>query len=157
MGLQFSEPTLKRLDELLKLYPEKRAALLPALWLAQKEFGYLSQEAMAYVAGRLGLTPAYVYGVSTFYSMFNKEPVGKYLIQVCTNLPCALLGAEHVVDYLTQKLGIKAGETTPDRKFTLLRVECLGACGVAPMMQINDTYYENLTREKIDQILRELK
>lgn len=157
MGLQFSEPTMRRFEETLKLYPEKRAALLPTLWLAQKEFGYLSPEAMAYVAQLLGLTPAYVYGVSTFYTMFNKEPVGKYLIQVCTNLPCSLMGAEHVVDYLSHKLGIQPGQTTPDKKFTLLRVECLGACGGAPMMQINDTYYENLTREKIDQILSELK
>jgi len=157
MALQFSGPTQQRLAETLKLYPDKRAALLPALYLAQKEFGYLSQEAMQYVAGLLELTPAYVYGVSTFYTMYNKEPVGKYLVQVCTNLPCALMGAEHVVDYLSQKLGVKAGETTPDKKFTLLRVECLGACGAAPMMQINDAYYENLTREKIDQILRELK
>jgi len=157
MTLEFSTTSKQNLDETLKLYPDKRAALLPALWLAQKEFGYVSREAMEYVAELLDLTPAYVFGVSTFYTMFNKEPVGRHLIQVCTNLPCALMGAEHVVDYLAQKLGIKAGQTTPDNKFSLLRVECLGACGAAPMMQINDTYYENLTREKIDRILAELK
>jgi len=155
--MEFSANTKQRLDETLKLYPDQRAALLPALYLAQKEFGYLSREAMQYVAGLLNLTPAYVYGVSIFYTMFNKEPVGRWLIQVCANLPCSLMGAERVVEYLSQKLGIKAGETTPDQKFTLLRVECLGACGAAPMMQINDTYYENLTREKIDKILSELK
>jgi len=155
--MEFSTETRNRFEETLKLYPDKRAALLPALWLAQKEFGYVSREAMEYVAGLLDLTPAYVFGVSTFYTMYNKEPAGRHLIQVCTNLPCALMGAEHVVEYLSQKLGIKAGQTTPDKKFSLLRVECLGACGAAPMMQINDTYYENLTRDKIDQILAGLK
>jgi len=95
--------------------------------------------------------------VSTFYSMYHKQPVGRNLIQVCTNISCALMGAEHVKEYLAQKLGIKAGGTTPDGKFTLICVECLGACGGAPMMQVNDTYYENLTREKIDKILVELK
>ena len=155
--MEFSTETRNRFEETLKLYPDKRAALLPALWLAQKEFGYVSNEAMEYVAKLLDLTPAYVFGVSTFYTMYNKEPAGRHLIQVCTNLPCALMGAEHVVEYLSQKLGIKAGQTTPDKKFSLLRVECLGACGAAPMMQINDTYYENLTRDKIDQILAGLK
>jgi len=112
---------------------------------------------MEYVAGLVGVTPAYVQGVVTFYTMFRQQPVGRYLIQVCTNLPCSLMGAEHVVEYLSGKLKIKEGETTPDKKFTLIRVECLGACGGAPMMQINDTFYENLTREKIDLILAELK
>jgi NADH-quinone oxidoreductase E subunit len=157
MTLEFSTSSKQRLEETLKLYPDKRAALLPALWLAQREFGYVSQEAMEYVAGLLGLSPAYVYGVSTFYSMYRKQPKGRHLIQVCTNISCALMGAEHVVEYLAQKLGIKAGGTTPDGKFSLVCVECLGACGGAPMMQVNDTYYENLTREKIDKILAELK
>ncbi len=157
MTLEFSTSSKQRLEETLKLYPDKRAALLPALWLAQREFGYVSQEAMEYVAGLLGLSPAYVYGVSTFYSMYHKQPKGRHLIQVCTNISCALMGAEHVVEYLAQKLGIKAGGTTPDGKFSLVCVECLGACGGAPMMQVNDTYYENLTREKIDKILAELK
>jgi NADH-quinone oxidoreductase subunit E len=155
--MEFSAETRNRFEETLKLYPDQRAALLPALWLAQREFGYVSQEAMDYVAGLLGLSPAYVYGVSTFYSMYYKQPMGRHLIQVCTNISCALMGAEHVVAYLSQKLGIKAGGTTPDGKFSLVCVECLGACGGAPMMQVNDTYYENLTREKIDQILAELK
>jgi len=155
--MEFSTETRNRFEETLKLYPDQRAALLPALWLAQREFGYVSQEAMDYVAGLLGLSPAYVYGVSTFYSMYYKQPMGRHLIQVCTNISCALMGAEHVVAYLSQKLGIKAGGTTPDGKFSLVCVECLGACGGAPMMQVNDTYYEDLTREKIDKILAELK
>jgi NADH-quinone oxidoreductase subunit E len=157
MTLEFSTTSKQRLEETLKRYPDKRAALLPALWLAQREFGHVSQEAMDYVARLLEISPAYVYGVSTFYSMYHKQPVGRNLIQVCTNISCALMGAEHVVEYLAQKLGIKAGGTTPDGKFSLICVECLGACGGAPMMQVNDTYYENLTREKIDQILAGLK
>jgi NADH-quinone oxidoreductase E subunit len=102
------------------------------------------------------LPPTEVASVASFYTMFNRQPVGENLIQVCTNISCSLLGAEHIVEYLKDKLGIDVGETTPDNKFTLAIVECLGSCGTAPMMQINDTYYESLTEEKIDQILEEL-
>ena len=141
---------------MLTRYPTPEAAILPALYLAQRELGYVSLEAMEYVAGLLGVSPARIYGVATFYTMFNKEPVGKYLVQVCCNLPCALLGAEEVFDYISEKLGIKEGETTPDNKFTLMKVECLGACGNAPVMQINDQYYEDLTPELVDKILDKL-
>jgi len=108
------------------------------------------------VAEVMDLPPTEVASVASFYTMFNRQPVGENLIQVCTNISCSLLGAEHIVEYLKNKLGIDVGETTPDNKFTLVTVECLGSCGTAPMMQINDTYYENLTEEKIDQILAEL-
>jgi NADH-quinone oxidoreductase subunit E len=108
------------------------------------------------VAEVMGLPPTEVASVASFYTMFNRQPVGENLIQVCTNISCSLLGAEHIVEYIKNRLGIDVGETTPDNKFTLVTVECLGSCGTAPMMQINDTYYENLTEEKIDQILAEL-
>lgn len=155
--MEFPEQTKAEFERLLSHYPRKDAALLPALFLAQRECGYLSLEAMEYVAGLVGVSPARVYGVATFYTMFNKEPAGKYLIQVCMNLPCALRGAEEVFEYISEKLKIRAGETTPDGLFTLLKVECLGACGNAPMMQINDEYYEDLTPAKVDEILARLK
>ena len=155
--MEFSEQTKAELDKLLTHYPRKDAALLPALSLAQREFGYVSLEAMEYVAKLVGVSPARVYGVATFYTMYNQEPVGRHLVQVCMNLPCAMRGAEEVLEYLEKKLGLKAGETSPDKKFTLMKVECLGACGNAPMMQINDDYYEDLTPSKVDDILGKLK
>jgi len=157
MAIEFSESARAEFKELLKSYPNKRAACLPGLYIAQREFGHVSLEAMEYVAGLLELSPANVYGVASFYTMYNKEQVGKYLVQVCMNLPCAMVGAEEVLEHISEKLGIKEGETTSDEKFTLMKVECLGACGAAPMMQINDEYYEDLTPAKVDEILDGLK
>ena len=137
-------------------YPDPRSALLTALHVAQREHGWLSPAVMRDVAEVMDLPPTEVASVASFYTMFNRQPVGENLIQVCTNISCSLLGAEHIVEYLKNKLGIDVGETTLDNKFTLVTVECLGSCGTAPMMQINDTYYENLTEEKIDQILEKL-
>jgi NADH-quinone oxidoreductase subunit E len=137
-------------------YPDPKSALLTALHAAQREHGWLSPEVMRDVAEVMDLPPTEVASVASFYTMFNRQPVGENLIQVCTNISCSLLGAEHIVEYLKDKLGIDVGETTPDNKFTLTIVECLGSCGTAPMMQVNDTYYESLTEEKIDQILEEL-
>lgn len=156
MALQFSSKGMEECRKIVEKLGNREAALIPVLYIAQEEFGWLSAEAMDYVARMLELPPPRVYGVATFYTMFNKQPVGKHHIQVCTNLSCSLLGAEYVVEYLSKKLGVKVGETTPDNKFTLSTVECLGSCGTAPMMQINDEYYENLTEEKIDRILKEL-
>jgi NADH-quinone oxidoreductase subunit E len=116
----------------------------------------LSPDVLREVAGILGIPPIAARSVASFYTMYNRKPVGRYLIQVCTNLSCSLMGAEHIVERLRQKLGIDVGETTPDDLFTLMTVECLGSCGTAPMMQINDDYYENLTEERLDQILAEL-
>lgn len=152
-----SDKVKSEIQQLKARYPHPNSALLPALALAQKEHGWLSPEVLEEVAEVMGLSPAQVGSVASFYTMFNRRPVGKYLIQVCTNVACSLLGAEHLVDHLKQKLGIGVGETTPDGRFTLLEVECLGSCGTAPVMQINDTYYENLTAEKVDQILAELR
>jgi NADH-quinone oxidoreductase subunit E len=137
-------------------YPDPKSALLTALHVAQREHGWLSPEIMRDVAEVMDLPPTEVASVASFYTMFNRQPVGENLIQVCTNISCSLLGAEHIVEYIKNKLGIDVGETTPDNKFTLVIVECLGSCGTAPMMQINDTYYEDLTEEKIGRILEEL-
>jgi NADH-quinone oxidoreductase E subunit len=147
----------ERIEKIAQKYPQRRSALLPALFLAQEKYGYLTKEAMEEVAAILDLHPVQVYEVATFYTMFNKKPVGKFHVQVCGNVSCSLLGAETIIDCLKTKLGINVGETTEDKLFTLTKVECLGSCGTAPMMQINDTYYENLTEEKVDTILNELR
>ncbi|GAB4401672.1 MAG: NADH-quinone oxidoreductase subunit NuoE [Anaerolineales bacterium] len=152
-----SDKAKSEIQQLKARYPHPNSALLPALALAQKEHGWLSPEVLEEVAEVMGLSPAQVGSVASFYTMFNRRPVGKYLVQVCTNVACSLLGAEHIVEHLKRQLGINVGETTPDGLFTLLEVECLGSCGTAPVMQVNDTYYENLTAEKIDQILAELR
>jgi len=151
-----SEAALKEIEDIQKKYPTRRSAVLPSLYVAQGEQGYLTQEAMAEIARILEIPPTQVYEAATFYTMYNKKPVGKYHIQVCANLSCSLLGADHLVDYLSDKLGIKKGETTEDKRFTLSTVQCLGSCGTAPMLQLNDDYHENLTEEKIDKILEGL-
>ena len=153
MSLAFSVETRAKHDRLLARYPNREAAILPTLYLAQREFGHLSDEAILYVADLLGFTPARIYGVATFYTMYNKKPVGKYHLQVCRNLSCSLMGAEHLIEHVARKIGVKPGETTADGRFTLSTVECLGSCGTAPVMQVNDDYYENLTEESIDAIL----
>jgi len=152
-----SENAVKEIKEITTRYPVMRSAVMPALYIVQREYGYITEEGMREVASILGLRPIQVYEIATFYTMYNKRPVGKYHIQVCTNISCSLLGAEHIVDFLSRKLGIGVKETTPDNRFTLSTVECLGSCGTAPMMQINDTYYENLTEAKIEEILEGLK
>ncbi|MBX3236368.1 MAG: NADH-quinone oxidoreductase subunit NuoE [Nitrospiraceae bacterium] len=145
------------IDEILSRYPVKRSALLPLLYLAQREEGYITEAAMREIAGILRLTPPQVYETVTFYTMLNLKPVGKFHIQVCKSLMCALVGSDTLIGWLGQKLGIKPGETTADRLFTLSAVECLAACGTGPMMQINDDYYEQLTEEKVDRILADLR
>ncbi len=157
MALEFSPESWKSFEEVVGRYPKKEAALIPVLALAQKEFGYLSLEAMEYVAKIMELPAARVYSVVSFYTMLNLKPVGKYHIQVCRTLPCALMGAERVTTHLKKRLGVQTGETTPDGKFTLTEVECLASCGTAPMMQVNENYYENLTEEKLDEIFGDLK
>ena len=152
-----SDKSKEEIKRVLNKYPNKRSAAMDALRIAQKEAGYLTGDVMREVADILGMPAAQVNEVAAFYTMYDKKPVGRYHIQVCTNVSCSLLGAEHVVEFLSRKLGIKKGETTPDKKVTLSIVECLGSCGTAPMMQINDDYYENLTEEKIAEILKGLK
>lgn len=157
MSAAFSEETRRELDRIVSRYPDREAAILPALYLAQREFGYVSDEAIACVAGLIGVTTARVEGVATFYTMYNRKPVGKYHVQICRNLSCSLMGAEHLIDRVSKKLGIKPGETTADGRITLTKVECLGSCGTAPVMQVNDDYYENLTEDSIDRILDGLR
>jgi NADH-quinone oxidoreductase E subunit len=153
VSVAFSDTARRELEAVLARYPDKEAAILPALHLAQREFGYVSDEAIMYVATLLGFTPARIEGVATFYTMYNRKPVGKYHLQICRNLSCSLLGAEHLIEHVSKKLGIQPGETTPDGKFTLSKVECLGSCGTAPVLQLNDDYHEDLTEEKIDALL----
>jgi NADH-quinone oxidoreductase subunit E len=157
MALEFSPETLKKFEETVARYPKKEAAMLPVLYLAQREFGHLSAEAVEYVAKLMDQPPARVQGVVSFYSMYNTKPIGRHHIQVCRTLPCALGGAEKITAFLTQKLGIKPGQTTAEGRFTLSEVECLASCGTAPMMQINDDYYESLTEDKITEIIESLK
>lgn len=154
---QFSEARLKEVDALLQRYPTKMAVLLPVLHLAQEEWGWISPEVMEYIAGLLDLSPAYVYGVVSFYHMYNLKPVGKYHLQVCTNLSCMLNGAYEIYDNLHQKLGCAPYEISKDGKFTYSEVECLGSCDTAPVVQVNNDYYENTSVEEINQLMEKLK
>jgi NADH-quinone oxidoreductase subunit E len=155
--IEFSTAARERIQEILTHYPDKRSALLPVLNLAQAEFGHIGEETIVLVANTLDLTPPKVYEVLTFYTLLNERPVGTYLIQLCRTLSCALVGSENILDHLRKRLGIGIGETTPDGLFTLRTVECLASCGTAPAMQINGAYYENLTLEKVDRILDDLR
>jgi NADH-quinone oxidoreductase subunit E len=156
--LQFSEEKMKEAQWLIGRYPEgkSKSALLPLLHLAQQEFGgWLDVPAMDYVASLLKIEPIEVYEVATFYSMYNLKPVGRFVFEVCQTGPCMLNGSDNIIDYIKQRLNIGVGETTEDGLFTLKTVECLGACGYAPMMQLGKTFREHLTKEKVDQIIDE--
>ena len=158
--VKFSESQLAEFNRLVARYPEgkQKSALLPVLHLAQDNFGgWLSSETMDYVAELLNITPIEVYEVATFYSMYNTKPVGKYMFEVCQTGPCMLRGSDDIIAYIEKTLGIKPGETTTDGLFTLKTVECLGACGYAPMMQLGKHYREHLTKEKVDAIIDECK
>jgi NADH-quinone oxidoreductase E subunit len=155
--LKFSDAGLNEYRELLTHYPTRQAALLPTLWIAQREFGWLSEETQSYVADLMELPVTHVRAVVSFYTMFHRKPVGRYLLDVCTNLTCKLRGAERIVECISKKLKVNVGETTPDGKFTLAEVECLASCGTAPMLQLNqDTFHENLTEESTLKLLDEL-
>jgi NADH-quinone oxidoreductase E subunit len=155
--MEFSPEGLKQYDQIIKRYPDKRAALLPVLWLGVHEFGHISIEASDYIANLMGLSSSQVYSVASFYTMFPKRKIGKHHIQVCKTLSCWMGGAPKIINHLKKQLEISTGETTPDGQFTLTAVECLGSCDTAPMMQIDIDYHENLTTEKVDQILDRLK
>ncbi len=144
------------IEKLFSRYPDKKSVLLPALHIVQRELGYLSPQTKEDVARILEITPAEVEEVATFYTMYEHEPVGKYIVQVCCNLSCCLLGAESLLEHLKKKWNIGVGETTPDKRFTLKTVECLGSCGTAPVVQINDDYYENLTIDELEKVLKGL-
>jgi len=158
-GLNWDVETLARMKEMISHYPEGRqkSALVPILHLVQDENGgWLNTEIMDHVADFLEISPIEVYEVATFYSQFNLRPVGKYVLEVCRTGPCCLEGAERLIDFLERKLGIRDGETTPDGMFTIKTVECLGACGYGPVIQVGDTYYERLDEQKIDTLLMNL-
>ena len=138
-------------------YPHRKSVILPALTVAYRQVGHLNSDIYKEISDIINIPMLEIAEAASFYTMFPKEPVGKYLIQVCHNISCALLGADSLIEYLEDKLAIKKGETTPDNLFTLISVECLSGCASAPMMQINDKYYEFLTREKVDNILQELR
>jgi len=149
----FSPEIEAEIDRHLAKYPVMRSAILPLMFIVQRERGYLDPPGVSYLAKRLNLRITDIWEVATFYSMIYTEPVGKYHIQICKTLSCKLLGEGKITEHACKKLGIKPGETTADGKFTLSLVECLGSCGTAPMFQINFDYHENLTPEKVDQIL----
>ena len=159
LKMEFSEEKLKKVSEIIARYPEgkQKSALLPLLHLAQEQFGWLSAETMDYVAALLSLEPVEVYEVATFYSMYNLKPVGKYLFEVCQTGPCMINGSDDIIAYIGERLGINPGETTADGLFTLKTVECLGACGYAPMMQLGKHYREHLTKDKVDAIIEECR
>ena len=157
MSFKFTSENKKKFEDYLKRYPTKKAAMLPALWLVQEQEGWVSPAAMECVAGLLEVAPAAVYEVVTFYTMFNLKPIGRHHIQVCNSVCCCLRSSEATVQYIEKKLEIKRGESTPDGRFHLSAVECLGSCGTAPMMQVGNDYHENLDEKKIDKILESLK
>ena len=154
--LEFSEDAKKEIQVHVAKYPDRRAALLPALYVGQREFGYVTPSVMALVARTLDIPDTWVREVATWYTMFNKKPVGRYHLQVCTNISCHLVGADSMTRGLEEHLGIKAGQTTADGRFTLSEVECLAACGSGPCMQVNDDYHEHLDTEKAIAVLRTL-
>jgi NADH-quinone oxidoreductase subunit E len=158
--VKFSEDKMKEVNEIIARYPEgkQKSALIPLLHLAQEEFGgWLSPESMDHVASILNIEPIEAYEVATFYSMYNLQPVGKHLFEVCQTGPCMLNGSDRIIDYIKKKLNIGVGETTADGMFTLKTVECLGACGYAPLMQLGQNYREHLTEEKVDSIIEECR
>jgi len=158
--VKFSDKALAEVGALINRYPagKQKSAILPVLHLAQEEFGgWLDVPVMDYVAGLLSIEPIEVYEVASFYSMLNLKPVGRYMFEVCQTGPCMLNGSDNIIAYIKEKLGIGVGETTSDGMFTLKTVECLGACGYAPMMQLGQHYREHLTKEKVDAIIEECR
>lgn len=157
---QFSDTKLAEVKKIIGRYPEgkQKSAVIPVLHIAQEEFGgWLSSDTMDYVASLLQLEPIEVYEVATFYSMYNLQPVGKYVFEVCQTGPCMLNGSDNIIGHIKSRLGIGVGETTPDGLFTLKTVECLGACGYAPLMQLGKNYREHLTKEKVDALIDECR
>lgn len=152
-----SDAAEKRAAEIIPLYPQSRSAVMPLLYIAQEEFGLITQEGIEWVASKINLPPVQVWEIATFYTMYYKKPVGKYHFQVCRTLPCALRGAKFVSEYLHKKLGLNPGEVSKDGMWSFEEVECLGSCGTAPMCQVNDVFFENLTEEKLGQIISRIE
>lgn len=157
MSLEFTKENAERIRHMVLQYPDRHAGILPALAIAQEQFGVIEPAVMELVARELAVPAEHVVSAATFYTMYNKRPVGKYHIQVCGNVSCWLRGANDIVEAIRRELRIQAGETSPDGFFTLTLVQCLASCGTAPALQINDTYYEQMTPEKIVAVLRRLR
>lgn len=153
----FSESAIKELEEIRAKYPTASGALLPAIYIAQREFGFLSPEAYEAVSAALGVPRATVRGVATFYAMYKQKPMGRHIVQLCTNVSCMILGAERLVDLLKSTYNLEPGGMTPDGRFSLVIMECIGACGTAPAMLVNDDFYENLTEKSLEEILGKYK
>ncbi len=155
--IKFSDDAMQRFEQILKRYPEKRAALIPVLILAQKEFGWISDEVSDYVGGLMGYPPSDVLSVATFYTMLHKKPVGKYHMDICRTVSCWLMGVYPCVDELKKIIGVEAEEITQDGLFSWAFTECLGSCGTAPAMQVGDRYFENLTPQRMHEVIGQLK
>ena len=155
--LKVSSEAQKRAEEIIKQYPQRRSSVMPLLYIAQEHTKYITQSAVEWVAAQLEMPPVQVWEVATFYTMYYKKPVGQYHVQVCRTLPCALRGARKVSEYFHKKFGVQPGEVTKDGMWSFEEVECLGSCGTAPMCQINDVFFENLTDEKLDQIVARIE
>ena len=153
----FSAAAEKRADEVIAQYPQKRSAVMPLLYIAQEETKFVTQQAVDWVASKLEMPPVQVWEVATFYTMYYKKPVGQYHVQICRTLPCALRGARKVSEYFHKRLGLQPGEISNDGMWSFEEVECLGSCGTAPMCQINDVFFENLTDEKLDVIVSRIE
>lgn len=157
MEIKFDEQELQKIEEIKSKYPNSKAALMGVLWMAQKKFGWISKDVVEYVANLLDLPPSHVDGVVSFYTMYFKKPMGKYHIQVCTNISCMLRGGDEIYRFISEKLGISNGQVTPDGLFSLEEVECMGACGGAPMIAINEDYYENIDIPFVENLLKNLR
>jgi NADH-quinone oxidoreductase E subunit len=157
MEFKFTQENLYNVNEVIRRYPDKRAAVMPVLWLAQEQNGWISKEVMQEVAKILEINPEDVLGIVTFYTMYHQKPMGKYHLQVCTNVSCMLRGAYDIFEKVKQRLGIENMQVTDDYKFSLEEVECMGSCGTAPMMAVNEDYFEDLSVERVNKIIEDLK
>ncbi|MCO6431377.1 MAG: NAD(P)H-dependent oxidoreductase subunit E [Deltaproteobacteria bacterium] len=156
MAIKLSEAAEKRVEELKAKYPDSRSAVMPALYIAQEELGYVNGDAINWVAEKIGMAPVHVMEVATFYTMYYKKPVGKYHFQVCRTLSCALRGAREITEHLHKRFNLLPGEVSADGKWSYEEVECLGSCGTAPMCEVNDIFFENLTPEKLEAIIERI-
>lgn len=156
MSVKLSAVAEQRIEEIKKLYPDPKSAVMPALYIAQEELGHITPEAITWVSEKVGIAPVHVMEVATFYTMYYKKPIGRYHVQVCRTLACALCGARKISERLKERFGLKPNEVSADGMWSYEEVECLGSCGTAPMCEINDTFFENLTPEKLDQILDQI-
>ncbi len=154
--VKLSEKAEKRIVELVSKYPDKKSAVMPALYIAQEELGFVNSDAIAWVSEKIGMPPVHVMEVASFYTMYYKKPVGKYHFQVCRTLSCALRGAKQITEFLEKKTGVHAHEVSKDGMWSHEEVECLGSCGTAPMCQVNDVFFENLTVEKLDELMKKI-